>query len=110
MHIRLREQDEMIIVASRELWEYMTPDVAVDVARGERGDLMRAAQKPRDLAMAFGAKGKIMVMVVGVSDLKKRERNRFRGQSLSMGPSQSANDRMPYIPVLHHFPERQLLY
>ncbi|KAI4143550.1 MAG: hypothetical protein L6R39_004529 [Caloplaca ligustica] len=92
VHITLREQDEMIIVASRELWEYMTPDVAVDVARGERGDLMRAAQKLRDLAMAFGATGKIMVMVVGVSDLKKRERNRFRGQSLSMGPSQSVDD------------------
>ncbi|KAL8970833.1 MAG: hypothetical protein Q9197_003606, partial [Variospora fuerteventurae] len=78
VHITLREQDEMIVVASRELWEYMTPDVAVDVARSERGDLMRAAQKLRDLAMAFGATGKIMVMVIGVSDLKKRERNRTR--------------------------------
>lgn len=92
VQITLREQDEMIIIASRELWEYMTPDVAVDVARSERGDLMRAAQKLRDLAMAFGATGKIMVMVVGVSDLKKRERNRFRGQSLSMGPTQSQDD------------------
>ncbi|KAL8845604.1 MAG: hypothetical protein Q9176_000240 [Flavoplaca citrina] len=78
VRITLREQDEMIIIASRELWDYMTPDVVVDVARSERDDLMRAAQKLRDLAMAFGATGKIMVMVVGVSDLKKRER-RFRG-------------------------------
>ncbi|KAL8738310.1 MAG: hypothetical protein Q9181_000899 [Wetmoreana brouardii] len=92
VQITLREQDEMLIIASRELWEYMTPDVAVDVARGERGDLMRAAQKLRDLAMAFGATGKIMVMVVGVSDLKKRERNRFRSQILSMGPSHSQDD------------------
>ncbi|KAL8950261.1 MAG: hypothetical protein Q9222_003705 [Ikaeria aurantiellina] len=92
VQITLREQDEMLIIASREFWEYMTPDVAVDVARSERGDLMRAAQKLRDLAMAFGATGKLMVMVVGVSDLKKRERNRFRGQSLSMGPSQSQDD------------------
>ncbi|KAL8851019.1 MAG: hypothetical protein Q9221_004009 [Calogaya cf. arnoldii] len=74
VQITLREQDEMIIIASRELWDYMTPDVVVDVARSEREDLMRAAQKLRDLAMAFGATGKIMVMVVGVSDLKKRER------------------------------------
>ena len=92
VQITLREQDEMIIIASRELWDYMTPDVVVDVARSERGDLMRAAQKLRDLAMAFGATGKIMVMVVGVSDLKKRERNRWRGQSLSMGPSQIQDD------------------
>lgn len=94
MQITLREQDEMILIASRELWDYLTPDVVVDVARSERGDLMRAAQKLRDLAMAFGATGKIMVMMIGVSDLKKRERNRYRGQSLSMGPSAMQDDQV----------------
>ena len=90
----LGEQDEMVLIASRELWEYMTPEVVVDVARSERGDLMRAAQKVRDLAMAFGATGKIMVMIIGVSDLKKRERNRYRGQSLSMGPSNLQDEQI----------------
>ena len=92
--ITLREQDEMVLIATRELWDYVTPDVVVDVARSERGDLMRAAQKLRDLAMAFGASGKIMVMMIGVSDLKRRERNRYRGQSLSMGPSQLQDDQV----------------
>ena len=92
LQITLRENDEMILIASRELWDYLTPDVVVDVARSERGDLMRAAQKLRDLAMAFGATGKITVMMIGVSDLKKRERNRYRGQSLSMGPSAMHDD------------------
>ena len=94
VQITLKEQDEMILIASKELWEYLTPDVVVDVARSERGDLMRAAQKLRDLAMAFGATSKIMVMMIGVSDLKKRERNRYRGQSLSMGPSQMQDDQI----------------
>lgn len=92
--ITLTEQDEMILIASRELWEYLTPDVVVDLARSERTDLMRAAQKLRDMAMAYGATGKIMVMMIGVSDLKKRERNRFRGTSLSMGPNQMQNEEM----------------
>lgn len=92
--VTLKEQDEMILIASRDLWEYLTPDVVVDVARSERGDLMRAAQKLRDLAMAFGSSGKIMVMMIGVSELKKRERNRYRGQSLSMGPSQLQDDQI----------------
>lgn len=92
LQITLRENDEMILIASRELWDYLTPDVVVDVARSERSDLMRAAQKLRDLAIAFGATGKIMVMMIGVSDLKKRERNRYRGQSLSMGPSAMHDD------------------
>ena len=93
--ITLKENDEMILIASRELWEYLSPEFVVDVARSERGDLMRAAQKLRDLAMAFGATGKIMVMVIGVSDLKKRERNRYRGQSLSMGPTREQDDLFP---------------
>ena len=93
-HVTLTDQDEMILIASKELWEFLTPDVVVDLARSEREDLMRAAQKLRDMAMAYGASGKIMVMMIGVSDLKKRERNRFRGQSLSMGPNQLQNEEM----------------
>ena len=92
-HITLKESDEMVLIASKELWDYMSLDMVVDVARSERGDLMRAAQKLRDLAMAFGATGKLMVQIIGVSDLKKRERNRYRGQSLSMVSSQMSDDQ-----------------
>ena len=91
-HITLKDTDEMILLASRELWDYLTPDFAVDIARSERGDLMRAAQKLRDLAIAFGATSKIMVMMIGVSDLRKRERARFRTHSMSMGPTGLADD------------------
>ena len=96
-HRTLKESDEMILIASKELWDYMSLDMVVDVARSERGDLMRAAQKLRDLAMAFGATGKIMVMMIGVSDLKKRERNRFRGQSLSMVQSQIQEEQQQLL-------------
>ncbi|KAF2115465.1 hypothetical protein BDV96DRAFT_80210 [Lophiotrema nucula] len=92
MNLTLGETDEMVLVASRELWEYLTPDFAVDVARSERNDLMRAAQKLRDLAIAFGATNKIMVMLLGVSDLKSKQRARFRTHSMSMGPSGSPDD------------------
>jgi adenylate cyclase len=90
--ITIRESDEMVLVASRELWKYLSRDFAVDMARSERGDLMRAAQKLRDLAVAFGASDKLMVMVLGVSDLRRRERARYRTHSMSMGPSGEAND------------------
>jgi adenylate cyclase len=86
--VTVKEQDEMILIASRELWEYLSPELVVDVARYERGDLMRAAQRLRDLAIAFGASGKLMVMMIGVSDLKKRAQIRpHRVQSLSFNPS-----------------------
>jgi adenylate cyclase len=92
MH-EITDSDEMIIIASKELWDYLTPDFAVDVARQERNDAMRAAQRLRDIAIAFGATGKIMVMVVGLSDLRKREKARYRTSSMSLlGPSVSADD------------------
>lgn len=90
--ITIREADEMVLIASRELWKFLSKDFAVDMARSERGDLMRAAQKLRDLAIAFGASDKLMVMILGVSDLRKRERARYRTHSMSMGPSGEANE------------------
>ena len=92
--VTLKEQDEIVLIASKELWDYVTPDLAVDVARSDRGDLMRASQKLRDLAMAFGCTSKIMVMAIGVSDLKRKDRIRHRGPSLSMGPSQLQDDQL----------------
>ncbi|KJR85782.1 adenylate cyclase [Sporothrix schenckii 1099-18] len=86
---KVREQDETVVLATKELWEYLSPGLVVDIARQERGDLMRASQKLRDLAMAYGASGKIMVMMLSLSDLKRKtERSRLhRGQSMSLYPS-----------------------
>ncbi|KAL2441188.1 Adenylate cyclase [Exophiala dermatitidis] len=84
LNCEVSESDELIVVATREFWDYVTVDVAVDAARAEKGDLMLAAQKLRDLAMGFGARDKIMVMVLGISDLRKRRDRRYHGTSLSM--------------------------
>lgn len=94
-HVTLRESDEMILIASKELWDFMSLDMVVDVARSERGDLMRAAQKLRDLAMAFGATGKLMVQLIGVSDIKKRKRTGLTtGTSVNINPSQFSEDQV----------------
>lgn len=96
-HVTIKEQHEILILATRELWEYLTPSLVTDIARSERQDLMRASQKVRDLAMAYGASGKIMVMMISVMDLKKRnERSRLhRGQSMSLVPSGLTDDLLP---------------
>ncbi|KAJ5038748.1 uncharacterized protein L3040_006428 [Drepanopeziza brunnea f. sp. 'multigermtubi'] len=91
--VTVKEQDEMILVASRELWEYLSPELVVDIARLERNDLMRAAQRLRDYAIAFGATNKLMVMMMGVSDLKKRAQIRpHRVQSLLFHPNTIIED------------------
>lgn len=88
-HMTIKEQDEILLFATSELWEYLSPGLITDIARSERQDPMRAAQKLRDLAMAYGATGKIMVMMISVSDLKRRvERSKLhRGTSMSLYPS-----------------------
>ncbi|EEH19398.2 hypothetical protein PABG_01717 [Paracoccidioides brasiliensis Pb03] len=97
--VTLTAQDEMIILASGELWDYVTPDVVVDVARSEHGDLMIASQKLRDLAIAYGATNKIMVMIAGVSDLKRRgERPKLRSHSISMGLSPLTDEHLFTTP------------
>ncbi|XWW93100.1 hypothetical protein V2A60_001029 [Cordyceps javanica] len=96
-HVRqmtIQEHDEIILIATSELWEYLAPGLITDVARSERQDLMRAAQKLRDLAMAYGSSGKIMVMMISIADLKRRmERSRLhRGTSMSLYPSGVPDD------------------
>lgn len=94
LQVTLNDNDEMIVLASKEFWEFVTPDLAVDVARSEKADVMLAAQKLRDLAMAYGANNKIMVMAMGISDLRKRNNSRLRGTSLSMQPSFGQEDQL----------------
>ncbi|CAG8486248.1 9724_t:CDS:10, partial [Dentiscutata heterogama] len=68
---QLSEQDEFLILATRELWNYISYQLAVDIARTEN-DLMLAAQKLKDFAIFYGADKNIMVMIVGVGDLFDR--------------------------------------
>ncbi|GAA5861120.1 hypothetical protein JCM1840_003087 [Sporobolomyces johnsonii] len=69
--IELTETDEFVIIANRGLWEHMSYQAAVDVARTERNDPMTAAAKLRDLAISYGSTSNVMVMVICVGDLWK---------------------------------------
>jgi adenylate cyclase len=64
--------DDFLIIANRGLWDYVSFQTAVDIARaGENANPMIAAQKLRDLAISYGAAGSIMIMVVNVRGLTK---------------------------------------
>ncbi|TIC14478.1 hypothetical protein E3Q14_00827 [Wallemia mellicola] len=67
--ITLTDMDEFVIVANKSLWDYISYQTAVDIARTTRDDVMTAAQKLRDFAIAYGAQGNLMVMVVSVADI-----------------------------------------
>lgn len=73
--IELADTDEFVIIANRGLWEHMSYQAAVDVARTERSSPMIAAAKLRDLAISYGSAQNIMVMVLAVGDLFKVKRD-----------------------------------
>ncbi|CAG8472117.1 27119_t:CDS:10 [Racocetra persica] len=70
--VQLSEQDEILILATRELWKYVNYQVAVDIVITQKENLMLAAQKLRDFAISYGADQNIMVMIIGVGDLFDR--------------------------------------
>ncbi|KAK7043114.1 cysteinyl-tRNA synthetase [Paramarasmius palmivorus] len=78
----LSELDEFVIVGNRGLWDYVSFQTAVDIARQERGDPMIAAQKLRDFALSYGAEGSTMIMVISVADLFKTDGMRSREESM----------------------------
>ncbi|EIE82758.1 hypothetical protein RO3G_07463 [Rhizopus delemar RA 99-880] len=83
--IDLSENDEFVIMATRGLWDKMTYQTAVDIARTEKDDLMAAAQKLRDFAITYGANDNLMVMVIGVGDLFDKREKRLRKNNLGAG-------------------------
>jgi adenylate cyclase len=60
----LTEVDEFVIIANSGLWDYVSFQTAVDIARTAKHDPMIAAQKLRDFAISYGAEGATMIMVI----------------------------------------------
>lgn len=85
--LELSDQDDVLILANNELWRCISYQTAVDVVRTERDDALRAAHKLRDFGIAYGASGRICVMVIRVGDLfhKKVRQPWSRNASASYG-------------------------
>ncbi|KAI0267046.1 hypothetical protein BC834DRAFT_822775 [Gloeopeniophorella convolvens] len=67
--LKLSELDEFLIIANNGLWDYVSYQTAVDIARSERADPMIAAQKLRDFAISYGAEGTTMIMVISLASV-----------------------------------------
>ncbi|KAJ2711235.1 cysteinyl-tRNA synthetase, partial [Coemansia spiralis] len=67
--LQLTEEDEFLIMANRPVWDAITPQIAVDIARKHRRDPRLAAARVRDHVLAYGATKSVMVMVIGFSPM-----------------------------------------
>ncbi|KAG6810688.1 hypothetical protein H0H92_010744 [Tricholoma furcatifolium] len=79
-HLTLK--DEFVIIADRSLWDFVSYQTAVDIARSERADPMIAAQKLRDFAISYGAEGSTMIMVIGLAEAPELEVPKKKDQIL----------------------------
>ncbi|ODV91206.1 hypothetical protein CANCADRAFT_2922 [Tortispora caseinolytica NRRL Y-17796] len=86
---QLSDTDDILIIGSTELWEYIRYETAVDIARTATNPLM-AAQKLRDFAIAYGCDKSLMIMVLYLSD--KRQRSRTGGTQGSAVPRPSEEE------------------
>lgn len=75
--IHLTSNYEMLIVATSQLWDYISPGLAMDIISQYRKDPMVAAQKLRDLAISYGAKDKLTVIVLSLNIKKNTNGTRL---------------------------------
>ncbi|KAJ2018787.1 cysteinyl-tRNA synthetase, partial [Coemansia sp. S85] len=81
--LQLTEEDEFLILANRPVWDAITPQIAVDIARKHRRDPRLAAARVRDHVIAYGVTNSIMVMVIGFGPMFSKNTGRpMRGFSV----------------------------
>lgn len=69
--LTLTSNDDVIVLATKCLWDFVSFQLAVDIMRQEKDDPMVAAQKLRDYAICYGASDKIVVIVVTLGERKR---------------------------------------
>jgi adenylate cyclase len=92
----LSELDEFLIIANNGLWDFVTYQTAVDIARSERGDPMIAAQKLRDFAVSYGSEGTTMIMVISLAGLfvQHEHENDYPLQDVELASYRSSRTRV----------------
>ncbi|KAF9576051.1 cysteinyl-tRNA synthetase [Mortierella alpina] len=91
----LSEDDDFLIMASNAFWDVMSYTTAVDIAKAAKrdyGDLMYASQKLRDIAISYGARDHMVVMLIGVGDLFKKK------EPSDMSEYRELNYKRPKVP------------
>lgn len=90
---QLTEQDEFVIIGNRGLWDYISYQTAVDIARLEISDPMIAAQKLRDFAISYGSDGSTMIMVICIADLFRPKKHPTADLSMDVEAFSSSKKR-----------------
>lgn len=69
--------EDVIVLGTKGLWDFVSYNLAVDISRQEKDDPMIAAQKLRDYAICYGGSDKISVTVISIGDQKKKKKGLY---------------------------------
>jgi adenylate cyclase len=95
--LKLSELDEFLIIANSGLWDFVSYQTAVDIARSERADPMIAAQKLRDFAVSYGSEGTTMIMVISMAGMfspRGQEKDSLQDAELFPPPRRNRKDEV----------------
>ncbi|KAI3405477.2 hypothetical protein KGF56_001724 [Candida oxycetoniae] len=70
--LTLTPADDLLIIGTKVLWDFLTYEFAVDIIRQDKHNPMVAAQKLRDFAISYGASDKITVIVLTFGEKPKQ--------------------------------------
>ncbi|EDO17570.1 hypothetical protein Kpol_534p51 [Vanderwaltozyma polyspora DSM 70294] len=66
--VKLTKADEILVIATHKLWEYMDYETACDIAREHIGNPMRAAEEMKDHAIAYGCSENITILCLSLQN------------------------------------------
>ncbi|CDK25685.1 unnamed protein product [Kuraishia capsulata CBS 1993] len=69
---KLKPGDEMVAIATNELWKKIPFDLAVDIIRQERQNPGVAAEKLRDFAISYGSTDKLSAVVLSLKQFSAK--------------------------------------
>ena len=65
--VHITPHDDFLILANAELWAWIDPQTAVDIALSTGGNLKLAASKLRDIAIGYGSKGIMNIQIISLN-------------------------------------------
>ncbi|GMG05086.1 unnamed protein product [[Candida] boidinii] len=77
-HVKLSQNEEMIAIATSEIWKKVPHDLIADIVRQEKSNPGIAAEKLRDFAISYGVNEKITAVVLSLRQFSSKQKTHDR--------------------------------
>lgn len=92
--IKLTPNEEMICIATSDIWKEVPYGLAADIIRGEKSDPGAAAEQLRDYAISYGAKDKCTAVVLSLQQFTSKVKYHERSTQLEDSTLRKLDDEI----------------